>query len=186
MVKVPRMVWRADADAAGDTISRAADPSEGVRASEEDCGKAKQSTGEVSVANIRYGVGKNAVIMSDDMDRLFRRLLERIAPTVLREMEATVETLRDNAAKQWPVKTGESKSKLQTALRIVPPGKLEAVVYNTASYVYFIRSDKVGKAPKLLVPIHAWTELVRKPGEKMAQPLADRLRDDLQRLAESK
>ena len=135
------------------------------------------------MGNIRYGDGKNAVIVSDDMDRMIRRMLDRVAPTITRELENATAKLESSASKQWPVKTGEARASFDRVLRL-STSKLEAVLTNRAKHVFFIRSDKIGKQRKLLVPVHVWTERVRKPGEKMAQPLADKLAADLRKLSE--
>jgi hypothetical protein len=119
------------------------------------------------MANLRYGTGGLRVTMSDELDQLYRRAIERVAPGVLRRIEDATADVFNAARAEWPVKTGRSRDALEHHVTVSPDQtSVRGSITNPVKYARYIRAKKLdGKS--------AFVELLRKPLRARAADLAE-------------
>ena len=134
-------------------------------------------------------------------------LADRVAPQIKREFEATARRIIRAADDLWPHRTGKSYRGIRVITRL-HPDHLETVITNKERYAFMLKwsrytrdelraSGKTTKQARYLRRRHGkgaprdawiekrpWTEILRKPARKAEEPLAERLEDDLFRLAD--
>lgn len=135
------------------------------------------------MSRVVLGRGAYGVTLTDDLAGYVRDLVRRVGGRVGDRLEEEAEGLAMNAQKLWPVgyrpKNLRSRDRFVTGLR-VDGADVASFVRNEADYAFFVRSKKIsnGKAPE-----HAWTKLVREPGQGRAARLAEELAVEVAQLA---
>lgn len=143
---------------------------------------------------IKYTFGGASIEVTGPQRSLIEKVLKEANAELYNGIEAELEALKKSAMKNWPVrqvkkskggrvldgsKTKNSRGKIATQIRIIPPATIQGSIQNTAPYAYAIRSGEkersvdVEGTPIRVKPGQRVVEkLIFKPGEKGAQRLA--------------
>ena len=151
---------------------------------------------------IGYRQGKTTVIVSDDIERAFRRALAQVAPTVLPAIEEAVERVKDDAYDLWPVRTGASRDGLDTETRVYRD-RVAGIISDSEPYTYKIKfstnTDRPTEAQEKasrrrwghgvpyttrpeLAGKHVWTVLVRNRVRDAAKEVARKVGPEIRDL----
>ena len=131
---------------------------------------------------MKFASGKASITMSDELERMVRRVVEKSAPRVLAVMESANEKIADRARKSWPVgrehvpPRPHSRDLIETGTAATATG-VEAYTLVDVGYVFYIKSKKAlgGGSP--------WQLLLRKPGIAAGKRIAVDCAVDLRKLA---
>ena len=132
---------------------------------------------------IRYGTGKHSIEIDDGIEKMIRRVIDDAFPGVADAIERTTDELYQDAFDAWPVKSGRSKAALTQTLTI-DGDTIRRTVLNPAKkaggfpYVFAIRTKQQDGDENL------WGLLIRKPGRKAGELLAEELGPVLAAIAE--
>ena len=129
---------------------------------------------------IRFG-RKLQVELSDDIARMVRHVLDRVAPKVVERVEDQIRDIESEALARWPVgrEQGRPHSR-DTFTRGVDLPDMDTVrgyIGNSAAYLYYIKSYRNGLNGK-----SASVELIRKPMRDAAEELAKLMAEDVAKL----
>jgi hypothetical protein len=150
------------------------------------------------MSTLVFGKGRTQMTVSSTVRDHVERMLRSAAPRTMETLRRVTDDLRDEAAREWPVKTGRSRDGLDTMIRVVGSGLVEGVVFNRVPYAYKITVPGGTAGAQTFGPMtqaqvlraagwskrdHIWSELVKKPGAKKAPDVAQALAADMRTLA---
>lgn len=108
--------------------------------------------------------GSTKIVYADaDFFALVDRVTKGAATDFVEACRPTLEAIRGDAAKKWPVKTGKSRDAFQIKATITPK-EVRASLVNTADYVYYIKYSKWTSAD-----LHAYVREQAKDGTDPAK-----------------
>lgn len=124
------------------------------------------------MTKLRFGDGSVTVEMSDELDRIYRAALEKLAPGLVGRITSATKAVFDNAVAQWPVVSGRSKAGLQMSVQISSDQKvIRGRIWNDVEYARYVK-------PKGLDGKSAFVELLRKPMALASKELQPGLIED--------
>lgn len=133
------------------------------------------------MAKLTLGEGPRSIEIDHQLERFAREAVRRASGGASDVLERRVGEFLLQVKEAWPRKTGKSAEAWEDYLRVSQDGGGDAVsagLKNDTSYVFFIRSDQVtGKG--VGGGDHAFTKLVRRPAELLADKMVDELGDVL-------
>lgn len=158
-------------------------------------------SGMIKMGRITYKSGRTTVSMSDDLERMIRRTLDKAAPTLIPVLEATTSTIEAKAEDVWPVRSGKSKAGLESETRITSDS-VSGVLLDKEGYTYKIKFPNrvshtaqeeaetwarhrrhLTDAPSAdLQGKPAWNTLIRDPVRKAAKDVAQECGAEIKQL----
>lgn len=122
---------------------------------------------------IKVGRGRTEVTitgaLADGLEAELREALGPVGTTMQEEADAILKA----AKAAWPVKSGESRDSLKTALRVHPGEfKVEVQLYSPLAYVRYVKSTKVGDKEDAVRNRSPFQDLLRKPAREAEKKLA--------------
>lgn len=137
---------------------------------------------------IRYGKGRGSVELSGELKAMVQDILKEAAPAAKEALDAELGAIASQARRRWPVRqekygqSQDSRGRIETGIRIIPPATIEGYIANSAPYAWAIKSGRDSKTP---VPrgLRVADELLWKPVRRRSKAIADRIADGLMQTA---
>lgn len=133
---------------------------------------------------IRYGKGRGSVELSGELKALVETLLEEAAPVAVSALKAELEPIAAQARKKWPTrqprygKSQDSKGKIETGIRVIPPATIEGYISNNAEYAWAIKAGRQSDTPvssgQRVADVLIW-QPVKKRSSTVAKKIADEM-----------